>query len=69
MRYWPMTGSTPHLAKQDPDALPPGERVIDADIARSVLQVLDRVTGPGGTATLARVPGFLSVARLARFTK
>ena len=46
------------LLKQDPDALPPGERVIDADIARSVLQVLDRVTGPGGTATLARVPGF-----------
>ena len=46
------------LLKQDPDALPPGERVIDADIARNVLQVLDRVTGPGGTATLARVPGF-----------
>ena len=46
------------LLKQDPDALPPGERVIDADVARSVLQVLDRVTGPGGTATLARVPGF-----------
>ena len=32
--------------------------MIDPEIARDVLKVLDRVTGPGGTATLARVPGF-----------
>jgi cell division protein FtsI (penicillin-binding protein 3) len=46
------------LLKQDLDDLPPGKQVIDADIAAAVLEVLDRVTGPGGTATLARVPGF-----------
>ena len=46
------------LLKQDLDNLPPGKQVIDADIATAVLEVLDRVTGPGGTATLARVPGF-----------
>jgi cell division protein FtsI (penicillin-binding protein 3) len=48
----------PTLLKQDLDDLPPGKQVIDADIAAAVLEVLDRVTGPGGTATLARVPGF-----------
>ena len=32
--------------------------MIDEAVATSVLQVLDRVTKPGGTATLARVPGF-----------
>ena len=46
------------LLKQDLADLPPGKQVIDADIAAAVLEVLDRVTGPGGTATLARVPGF-----------
>lgn len=46
------------LLKQDMGDLPPGKQVIDADIAAAVLEVLDRVTGPGGTATLARVPGF-----------
>ncbi|GIR90103.1 MAG: hypothetical protein CM15mP89_1080 [Gammaproteobacteria bacterium] len=28
------------------------------EVARDVLEVLDRVTEPGGTATLAQVPGF-----------
>lgn len=46
------------LLKQDLGDLPPGKQVVDADIAAAVLEVLDRVTGPGGTATLARVPGF-----------
>ena len=46
------------LLKQDADSPLPGKRVIDEAVATSVLQVLDRVTEPGGTATLARVPGF-----------
>lgn len=46
------------LLKIDPDDAPKGERVVSADIARDVLTVLARVTEPGGTATLARVPGF-----------
>ena len=46
------------LLRQDLDQPVPGERVLDSAIADDVLQVLDRVTEPGGTATLARVPGF-----------
>jgi cell division protein FtsI (penicillin-binding protein 3) len=46
------------LLRQDLDQPLPGERVLDSAIADDVLQVLDRVTEPGGTATLARVPGF-----------
>lgn len=46
------------LLKSDPDNAARGERVVSADIAQEVLKVLARVTEPGGTATLARVPGF-----------
>jgi len=48
------------LLKQDPDDVTArGSRVIDADIAqRCADRCSDRVTGPGGTATLAQVPGF-----------
>ena len=46
------------LLRQDPGAQPAGQLVIDPEVARDVLEVLDRVTEPGGTATLARVPGF-----------
>ena len=46
------------LLKQDPKDLPPGQRVVEPAIAREVLKVLGRVTQPGGTATLAHVPGF-----------
>ncbi len=47
------------LLKLDPDQTPKGERVVSADVAEDVLTVLARVTEPGGTATLAQVPGFL----------
>ena len=46
------------LLRQDLDSLPAGERVVEPEVARDVLEVLDRVTEPGGTATLAQVPGF-----------
>ena len=46
------------LVKQSEDSLPAGEQVIDPAIASEVLKVLSRVTDQGGTATLARVPGF-----------
>ena len=46
------------LIKQSEESLPAGERVIDEAIASQVLTVLSRVTDQGGTATLARVPGF-----------
>jgi len=46
------------LLKLDPEDAAQGERVVSAAIARDVLSVLARVTEPGGTATLARVPGF-----------
>ena len=46
------------LLKLDPDQTPKGERVVSADVAEDVLTVLARVTEPGGTATLAQVPGF-----------
>ena len=46
------------LLKRDPEDAVQGERVVSAAIARDVLSVLARVTEPGGTATLARVPGF-----------
>ena len=46
------------LLKQDRETLPVGKRVVDAQVAQDVLQVLGRVTGAGGTATLAQVPGF-----------
>ena len=46
------------LLKQDRETLPVGKRVVDARVAQDVLQVLGRVTGAGGTATLAQVPGF-----------
>jgi len=46
------------LIKQDQQASLQGERVVTADVARDVLTVLGRVTEPGGTATLAQVPGF-----------
>jgi cell division protein FtsI (penicillin-binding protein 3) len=46
------------LLKQDPENLTEGERVIDSSVAQHVIEVLHRVTGPGGTATLAQVPGF-----------
>ena len=46
------------LLRQDHDALPAGQQVIDPEVARDVLEVLDRVTEAGGTATLAQVPGF-----------
>jgi len=46
------------LLRQDPDALPAGQQVIELEVARDVLEVLDRVTEQGGTATLAQVPGF-----------
>ena len=46
------------LLRQNPNSLPAGQQVIDPEVARDVLEVLDRVTEPGGTATLAQVPGF-----------
>ena len=46
------------LLKQQADMPLHGERVIDKAVAEDVLRVLDRVTEPGGTATLAQVPGF-----------
>jgi cell division protein FtsI (penicillin-binding protein 3) len=46
------------LLKQDRETLPVGMRVVDAQVAQDVLQVLGRVTSSGGTATLAQVPGF-----------
>ena len=46
------------LLKLEPEDAPQGERVVSAAIAQDVLSVLARVTEPGGTATLARVPGF-----------
>lgn len=35
-----------------------GQQVIDPQIARTVMGMLETVTGPGGTATTARVPGY-----------
>ena len=46
------------LLKLEPEDAPQGERAVSAAIAQDVLSVLARVTEPGGTATLARVPGF-----------
>ena len=46
------------LIKQDQQASLQGEHVVTDDVARDVLTVLGRVTEPGGTATLAQVPGF-----------
>ena len=57
------------LLKQDRETLPLGTRVVDAQVAQDVLQVLGRVTGSGGTATLAQVPGFSVGGRQERFIK
>jgi cell division protein FtsI (penicillin-binding protein 3) len=38
--------------------LPPGERIISADVAGEVLKVLQAVTGEHGTARKARIPGY-----------
>ena len=46
------------LLKYHPDNTFEGDRVVTAEVARDVLTVLGRVTKPGGTATLAQVPGF-----------
>ena len=46
------------LLKQTADTPASGERVVDDAVAQQVLEVLDRVTEPGGTATLAQVRGF-----------
>ena len=46
------------LLKQNAELPLAGERVVDESVAADVLTVLDRVTEPGGTATLAQVPGF-----------
>lgn len=40
------------------DAPPQGRQVIDPKIADTVLQMLEGVTQPGGTATLAVIPGY-----------
>ena len=57
------------LLKQSADMPPSGERVVDETVAQQVLQVLDRVTEPGGTATLAQVRGFRWVVKPARCTR
>jgi cell division protein FtsI (penicillin-binding protein 3) len=36
----------------------PGERVIDARVAHSLVQLMEQVVAPGGTATLASVVGY-----------
>jgi len=41
-----------------PETLVPGKRVVQSDIAREVLTVLQRVTGEHGTARRARVAGY-----------
>lgn len=41
-----------------PETLMPGKRVVQSDIAREVLTVLQRVTGEHGTARRARVAGY-----------
>ena len=46
------------LLKQTADTPASAERVVDDLVAQQVLEVLDRVTEPGGTATLAQVRGF-----------
>jgi cell division protein FtsI (penicillin-binding protein 3) len=51
----------PSLVKQEQpagEAAPHATRVVDADIARQVLQVLLGVTAGEGTASNARVPGY-----------
>ncbi len=46
------------LLKQQADMPLIGDRVMEEEIVEDVVLVLDRVTEPGGTATLAKVPGF-----------
>ncbi len=36
----------------------PGERVMDAKVARTLVQLMEQVVAPGGTATLASVVGY-----------
>jgi cell division protein FtsI (penicillin-binding protein 3) len=40
------------------DTPPPGERVVDADIAAAVVKMLRAVSGDEGTATRARINGY-----------
>ena len=40
------------------DEIPPGQRVVSAEVARDVIRMLETVVSPEGTAMMAAVPGY-----------